>query len=98
MTKLHRQDPKHRSAIDALRPSVAAAFVGASFWRPFVLDALTANSPSPIAWLTTTGAILEAQLRRRGFSTRPKSMPLTTAGSMLRRAPVGAIEVAGASG
>ncbi len=78
MTKIHRQDPQHQPAIDALRPRVEAAFVGASFWRPFVRDALAANIPSLTAWLTTTGAILEAQFRRRGLSTRPRSMPLTT--------------------
>src|SRR5215218_2146673 len=39
MDKIHRSEPQHRAAIDALLPRVEAAFSGLSFWRPFVRDA-----------------------------------------------------------
>jgi len=79
MTEIHGRRPSHRRAIDALAPRVVGALAGPSFWRAFARDALIARIPELTAWLLTTGAVVDAQLHRRGFSIRPRSMPLTTA-------------------
>ena len=56
---------------------VFIALAGASFWHAFVDDVRGADIPASSAWLDTTGAVVEAQLRRHGSSIRRRSMPLT---------------------
>ena len=79
MDKIHKGEPEHRSAIDALRPRVEAAFTGASFWKPFVRDAHAAEIGRLSSWLESTGRIVEDQFARRGLrSARGPDMPLST--------------------
>ena len=77
--KIHRSEPEHRAAIDALRPRVEAAFTGPSFWRPFVRDAHAADIPRLSSWLESTGRVVEDQFARRGLSSlRAIDTPLST--------------------
>lgn len=79
MDKIHKSEPEHRSAIDALLPRVEAAFTGASFWKPFVRDAHAADVGRLSSWLDSTGRIVEDQFARRGLrATRGPDMPLST--------------------
>jgi hypothetical protein len=79
MDKIHKSEPEHRSALEALMPRVEAAFTGLSFWRPFVRDAHAAGIGRLSSWLESTGRIVEDQFARRGLrSTRPPDMPLST--------------------
>jgi len=79
MDKIHRSEPEHRAAIDALRPRVEAAFTGPSFWRPFVRDAHAADIPRLSSWLESTGRVVEDQFARRGLSSlRAIDTPLST--------------------
>jgi len=79
MDKIHRSEPQHRPAIDALLPRVETAFTGPSFWKPFVRDAYAAGIARLSSWLDSTGRIVEDQFRRRGLrSLRPTDMPLST--------------------
>ena len=59
MDKIHRSEPEHRAAIDALLPRVEAAFCGPSFWKPFVRDARAAEIARLSRWLKSTGRIVE---------------------------------------
>ena len=78
MGKIRTEDG-HRAAIDELLAGVEAAFTGLSLWTPFVERAHAAGIPRLSEWLTTTGQVVEDQLRRRGQrSTRPADMPLST--------------------
>jgi hypothetical protein len=78
MGKIRTEDG-HRAAIDELLTGVEAAFTGLSLWTPFVERAHAAGIPRLSEWLTTTGQVVEDQLRRRGQrSTRPADMPLST--------------------
>ena len=78
MAKL-RQSNEHRAAIDALLPSVEAAFAGPSFWRPFLRDAHAAGIPRLSSWLEGAGRVVEDQVRRRGLRhLRSADMPLST--------------------
>lgn len=63
MAKL-RQSDEHRAPIDALLPSVEAAFAGPSFWRPFIRDAHAAGIPRLSSWLEGAGRVVEDQFRR----------------------------------
>ena len=79
MAKVHRKEPQHREAIDALLPRVEAAFTGPSFWAPFVRDAHAAEIPRLSGWLDGNGRIVSEQFGRRGLrSLRPADMPLST--------------------
>jgi hypothetical protein len=79
MAKVHRNEPQHREAIDALLPRVEAAFTGPSFWAPFVRDAHAAEIPRLSGWLEGNGRIVSEQFGRRGLrSLRPADMPLST--------------------
>jgi hypothetical protein len=79
MDKIHRGEPRHRTAIDALLPRVEAAFTGLSFWKPFVRDAHAAEIARLSSWLESTGRIVEDQFARRGLrGTRGSDMPLST--------------------
>ena len=78
MGKIRTEDG-HRAAIDELLTGVEAAFTGLSLWTPFVERAHAAGIPRLSEWLTTTGQVVEDQLRRGGQrSTRPADMPLST--------------------
>jgi len=78
MGKIRTEDG-HRAAIDELLTGVEAAFTGLSLWTPFVERAHAAGIPPLSEWLTTTGQVVEDQLRRGGQrSTRPADMPLST--------------------
>ena len=77
--KIHRSEPQHRAAIDALLPRVEAAFTGPSFWKLFVRDAHAAEIARLSSWLQSTGRIVEDQFARRGLrAQRPATMPLST--------------------
>ena len=79
MDKIHRSEPQHRAAIDALLPRVEAAFSGLSFWRPFVRDAHAAEIGRLSSWLESTGRIVEDQFARRGLrGSRGADTPLST--------------------
>ena len=80
MAKVHRKEPQHREAIDALLPRVEAAFTGPSFWAPFVRDASRSRrSPGSRAGSTATVGSSPSSSRRRGLrSLRPADMPLST--------------------
>ena len=79
MDKIHKSEPEHRPAIDALRARVGAAFTGPSFWKPFVRDAHAADIGRLSSWLESTGRIVEDQFARRGLrAARGPDMPLLT--------------------
>jgi hypothetical protein len=79
MDKIHKSEPEHRAAIDALSPRLEAAFTGPSFWKPFARDAYAAGIGRLSSWLESTGRIVEDQFARRGLrSARPADMPLST--------------------
>lgn len=79
MDKIHKSEPQHRPAIDALLPRVEAAFSGLSFWQPFVRDAHAAEIGRLSSWLESTGRIVAEQFRRRGLGgPRPADTPLST--------------------
>jgi len=79
MDKIHRSEPQHRAAVDALLPRVEAAFSGLSFWRPFVRDAHAAEIGRLSSWLESTGRIVEDQFARRGLrGSRGADTPLST--------------------
>jgi hypothetical protein len=80
MAKL-RTDDGHQVAIGELLPDVEAAFMGTSFWAPFLKCAHSASIPRLSEWLTnTTGRVVEDQFRRRGQrSSRLAGTPLSTA-------------------
>ncbi len=79
MDKIHRGEPQHRAAIDALLPRVEAAFTGPSFWKPFARDAYATEIARLSSWLQSTGRIVEDQFARRGLrGARGADMPLST--------------------
>ena len=79
MEKIHRSEPQHRAAIDALLPRTQPAFTGLTFWRPFVRDAHAAGIPRLSDWLEGNGRIVAEQFARRGLrSQRPAEKPLST--------------------
>jgi hypothetical protein len=79
MAKIANNEPEHRAAIEQLLPRVEAAFIGPSFWEPFVRDAFAAGIPRLSDWLEGSGRVVADQFRRRGpRSMRPADMPPTT--------------------
>lgn len=79
----------HAAAVASLQPRVEAAFAGASFWRPFVVDCRAASIPALDRWLDANDAVIQSQFARRGFpGTRAKNMPLTTGGLEQRLRPI----------
>jgi hypothetical protein len=79
MDKIARTEPQHREIIEALRPRVAIAFTGGSFWKPFARDAHATQIARLSSWIESTGRIVEDQFARRGLrSSRPADMPLST--------------------
>lgn len=79
----------YASAVTSLHPRVEAAFVGLSFWRPFVADCRAAGVPALDNWLNAMNPVIQSQFARRGFaSTRPRNMPLTTGGLEQRLRPI----------
>jgi len=71
LKKLKTDEPAHRTDFEQLRQRLDSAFVGASFWRPFVRDAHQVGSNRLSNWLNSNRA------NRRGAvpPTRPLDAP-----------------------
>jgi len=70
MDKISRTEPQHREVIQALRPRVEVAFIGRSFWKPFVSDAHAADIARLSGWLDGTGRIAKTSSRAAGCGAR----------------------------
>jgi hypothetical protein len=78
MGKIRAEDG-HETAIDELLPQLEAAFVGPTFWEPFLERAHAVGILRLSEWLNTTGQIVEEQFGRRGLRFgRPADVPLST--------------------